>query len=96
MEEQLQDNIITLIDENGEEIRFDLLLSFDYEDKRYIALLPLDPVDGVGEDEVVLLEAVDEDGEEQYRGIESPILLEEVFNEFLELFDEEISENDEE
>jgi uncharacterized protein YrzB (UPF0473 family) len=96
MEEQLQDNIITLIDENGAEIRFDLLLSFDYEDKRYIALLPLDPVDGVGEDEVVLLEAVDEDGEEQYRGIESPILLEEVFNEFLELFDEEISENDEE
>lgn len=96
MEEQVQDNIITLIDENGAEIRFDLLLSFDYEDKRYIALLPLDPVDGVGEDEVVLLEAVDEDGEEQYRGIESPILLEEVFNEFLELFDESISENDEE
>ena len=29
MEEQLQDNIITLIDENGAEIRFDLLLSFD-------------------------------------------------------------------
>lgn len=96
MEEQLQDNIITLIDENGAEIRFDLLLSFDYEGKRYIALLPLDPVDGVGEDEVVLLEAVEEDGEEQYRGIESPILLEEVFNEFLELFDEDISENDEE
>lgn len=96
MEEQLLDNIITLIDENGAEVRFDLLLAFDYEGKRYAALLPLDQVEGVGEDEVVLLEAFEQDGEEQYRGIESPILLEEVFNEFLELFDEHIAENDEE
>ena len=94
MEERTQDTIITLLDENGAEVRFDLLLSFDYEEKRYIALLPLDAVENVGEDEVVLLEVINENGEENYRSIDSPILLDEVFQEFTELFEDLISEND--
>lgn len=96
MEDIMQDSIITLVEDDGTEVRFDLLLSFDYEGKRYIALLPIDPVENVGEDEVILLEVVKEDGEESYRSIESPILLQEVFDEFTELFEAEISENDEE
>ena len=95
MEELIQGNIITLVDEDGAEIQFDLLLAFDYEDKQYIALLPIEPVENVNEDEVVLLEVVHEDGEENYRSIENPILLNEVFNEFIELFEEIISENEE-
>ncbi|MDO4573345.1 MAG: DUF1292 domain-containing protein, partial [Clostridia bacterium] len=62
MEEQAQGSIITLLEENGAEVRFDLLLAFDYEGRRYIALLPVDPVENVGEDEVVLLEVVRENG----------------------------------
>ncbi len=96
MEDQTAGSIVTLLDEDGSEVRFDLLLAFDYEGKRYIALLPVDPVENVGEDEVVLLEVVREKGEESYRTIDSPILLEEVFNEFTELFEDTISENDEE
>ena len=95
MEDRAQDSIITLVDENGAEVRFDLLLSFDYEGKRYIALLPLDEVENVGEDEVVLLEVFQENGGEYYRSIENPILLDEVFQEFIDLFEEHISENDE-
>lgn len=95
MEEFTQDSMITLVDENGAEVRFDLLLSFDYEGKRYIALLPLDEVENVGEDEVVLLEVFTENGEENYRSIGNPILLDEVFQEFIELFEDHISENDE-
>ena len=95
MEEQTAGSIVTLLDEDGKEVRFDLLLAFDYESKRYIALLPVDPVENVGEDEVILLEAVRENGEETYRTIDNPILLDEVFNEFTELFEDEISENDE-
>ena len=94
MEEQNPGTIVTLLDEDNKEVRFDLLLSFDYESKRYIALLPVDPVDDVGEDEVVLLEVVKEDGQESYRTIDNPVLLDEVFEEFTELFEDSISEND--
>jgi uncharacterized protein YrzB (UPF0473 family) len=92
MEEQ--GNIIELIDENGNSVSFDLVMSFDYEGKRYAALLPVDNVDGVGEDEVVILEVVRGKGAESFVSIENPILLDEVFNEFLDLFDEMIDEDD--
>ena len=82
-------SIITLLDEKNQEVEFDLLMTFDYEGKRYIALLPMDKIEQVGEDEVVLLEIVRENGTEIYRPIENPVLLDEVFEEFLELFDEE-------
>ncbi len=86
MEEQ--NTIVELIDENGNTVRFDLVMTFDYEGKRYAALLPVEEVEGVGEDEVVLLEVVKDKGGENYVSIENPILLDEVFNEFVELFDE--------
>lgn len=94
--EELQDTIVTLLDEQEQPVRFDVLMTFDYEGKRYAAMLPVDPVEGVGEDEVVLLEIVRSKDGELYRPVQNPILLEEVFNEFQELFEEEISANDEE
>lgn len=94
--EEMQDTVITLLDEQERPVQFDLLMTFDYEGKRYAAMLPVDPVEGVGDDEVVLLEIVRQKDGELYRPIENPILLDEVFNEFQELFEEEISENDEE
>ena len=94
MEEK--DTIVTLIDEeNGQPVDFDLLLTFSYEGKRYAALQPLDDVEGVEDDEIVLLEIVKENGEESYRTIDNEILLDEVFAEFQDLFDEEDEGEDE-
>ena len=94
MEEK--DTIVTLIDEeNGQPVDFDLLLTFSYEGKRYAALQPLDEVEGVEDDEIVLLEIVKENGEESYRTIDNEILLDEVFAEFQALFDEEDEGEDE-
>ena len=96
MEEIQRDTIIELLDEQGHPVSFVLLMTFVYEGKRYAAMLPLESVEGVDEDEVVLLEIVrDKDGQ-LYRPIENPILLDEVFEEFQDLFEEEIAENDEE
>lgn len=86
MEEQ--NTLVTLIDEEGKEVEFDLVATFDYEKKRYAALLPMDDVEGVGEDEVVILEIVKSADGEIYRPIENEVLLDEVFNEFLEILDE--------
>ncbi len=94
MEEQ--GNLVTLLDPEGNEHEFDVLLNFDYEEKRYAALLPTEPIEGIGEDEVILLSVRTEKGETFFDPIENPILLDEVFREFTELFDEMDSEEDEE
>ena len=94
MEEQ--STIIELVDESGNNVKFDLVMTFDYEGKRYAALLPVDNVEGVGDDEVVLLEVVKDKNGENFVSIDNPILLDEVFNEFIELFDEMADEDDEE
>ena len=94
MEEQ--GNLVTLLDLDGKECEFDVLLNFDYEGKRYVALLPTGKVDGIGEDEILLLSVRTEKGETFFDPIENPILLDEVFREFEDLFDETISEADEE
>lgn len=89
MNTEERDTVITLIDDtSGEEVDFDLLLTFDYEGKRYVALQPLDDVDGVEEDEVVLLELVKDSEGDSFKSIDNEILLDEVFKEFQELFDE--------
>ena len=86
--------IITLLDENNREVDFDLVMTFNYEGKKYAALLPIDKVENVGDDEVVLLEVTGKSGEEDFKSIDNPILLEEVFNEFMDLFDEEMEKDD--
>ena len=86
MEEQ--NTIIELIDESGNTVKFDLVMTFDYEGKRYAALLPVDEVESVGDDEVVLLEVVKDKNGDNFVSIDNPVLLDEVFNEFIELFDE--------
>jgi uncharacterized protein YrzB (UPF0473 family) len=93
MEEQ--NTVIELVDESGTTVKFDLVMTFDYEGKRYAALLPIDNVENVGDDEVVLLEVVKEKNGENFVTIDNPVLLDEVFNEFIELFDE-MADGDEE
>ena len=48
MEEQEQGTIVELVDESGKTVQFDLVMTFDYEGKRYAALLPVGEVEGVG------------------------------------------------
>ena len=85
---------VTLLDENGKEVRFDHLLTFFYEGEKYIALLPVDDVENVGEDEVVLLHVVTKNSEDVYETIENEVLLDEVFDTFLELFEEMVEQED--
>lgn len=83
---------VTLLDENQKEVQFDHLMTFEHEEKHYIALMPLDEVDGIADDEVLILEVVSQDGEDAYIPVENEVLLEEVFDTFMELMDEEEEE----
>lgn len=86
--------IVSLIDENGDEVEFDHLLTFKHLDQMYVALQPLDDVEGIEEGEVVILQVVTENGEDQYITVENEILLEEAFQTFLELYEEMLDNED--
>ena len=86
---------ISLTDEDGTDVLFDHLLTFRYMEETYIALLPLQEVEGVNDGEVVLLR-INPEGNGDYLPIENPVMLEEVFAVFLELFDEMLDEEEEE
>ena len=94
LEDQELSSIVTLVDEDGREVEFDHLMTFEHEDKHYIALLALDPVEGVNDDEVVLLEVKEGEEEDLYVPIEDADVLEAVFETFQKLLDEQEDELD--
>lgn len=70
---------ITLTDDNGDDIHFELLDSFDHNNHSYAVLVPFEDVD----DEVVILEVLENNSEEpEYISVEDEILLNELFEIF--------------
>lgn len=85
-----QDNIIELVDENEQTVRFEHLMTVEHEGDAYVLLVPVDPVEDVGEDEVVILRIEpDEEGDDTYVGIEDEELLEAVFEKYLAMAEAE-------
>lgn len=86
---------IVLLDENGEEASFVHVLTFVYEGQKYVALEPAEQQDDE-EAEVVLLKVDNKDGQDYYNTIDNEILLNEVFDEFLDIVEEMEWEDEEE
>jgi len=70
--------VITLLDDNNEEVHFEILDAFEYKGKNYTVLLPYEE----GEDEVVILEIKHGEDEDEFISIDNETLLQELFNEF--------------
>ena len=63
-----EDNIITLNDENGNEVEFEFLDLIPYRQNEYVVLLPIGDSDG----QVVILQLKEIDDEtEEYVGVEN-------------------------
>ncbi|MBR5513043.1 MAG: DUF1292 domain-containing protein [Ruminococcus sp.] len=79
-DEEASENYITLTDDNGEDVSFEMLGTVEYQDRLFAVLIPFDEDD----DGVVILELVPtEDPEfEEFLGIDDEKLLNEVFEEF--------------
>lgn len=73
-----ENNIITLSDEDGNDLEFEFLDVIEYEEEEYIVLLPPD------DDEVVILkiDSNDDSETEDYIGVEDEELLEKLFELF--------------
>ena len=78
-----QENIITFVDENGEEVTFEYMDCIEYQGKEYLALLPVEE----DSNEVVILEIepVDEENE-NYLSVEDEDTLQAVYQIFKENF----------
>ena len=94
------DNIITLNDENGEEVKFEFLDLVDYENEQYVVLLPVleDGEEDDGEVVILKVEPQEENSEEEsYTSVDDEETLMNVFDIFKEKFKDEFDfvDNDE-
>ena len=74
-------SMLTLTDENGQDVDFEYLDCLEYQGKEYLVLMP------EGEDEIVILEVepVDEENE-NYLAVEDEATLNAVYDMFKEKF----------
>ncbi len=81
--EEEESSILTLTDENGEEMQFEYLDCIEYNGKEYLVLLPADEE----ENRIVILEIepVDEENE-NYVAVEDEITLDAVYDIFKERY----------
>ena len=79
--------VVTLEDEDGNEIEFELAAIMPHGDKQYAVLLPLEEDDGG----IVILEYQQTDDEEGdlYSDVEDEDILDAVFNKFKEAYADE-------
>ena len=76
-------SILTLTDENGEDIDFEYLDCLTYQDKEYLVLMPADEA----ETQIVILEVEPVDDEnENYLAVEDEELLDDVYGMFKEKY----------
>lgn len=59
----MEENIITLIDEDGKEVEFEVCLTLEAQGKDYAILLPIDDSDYDEDDDVALVFRIDSDEE---------------------------------
>ena len=79
--EEEETSILTLTDENGQDVDFEYLDCIEYQGKEYLVLMP------EGEDEIVIMEVepVDEENE-NYLAVEDEAVLDAVYAIFKEKF----------
>lgn len=81
-----REDIVQLVDEDGNEVDFEHLMTLEHEGNTYICLVPVEPMEDVAEDELVILRIeTDEEGNDYYTSIDDDAELDEVFEKYLEI-----------
>ena len=89
-----REDIVQLVDEDGTEVDFEHLMTLEHKGQTYICLVPVEPMEDVEEDELVILRIeTDADGNDVYATIEDDAELDAVFEKYLEIA--EADEDDE-
>ena len=93
IEENDDEAIVTLINENGDEINFIEIAGIAIDDNFYVILQPEEPMDGIGEDEALVFKVTEnEDGEDEFDIEVDEKTIDAVFEEYYRLLEEETTE----
>ena len=90
--EDERDDIVVLVDENGEEVEFEHIDTIEMNGNEYVVLAPLEEeeADEKDEEEVIILKIEHgEEGEDSFVTVEDEDELDEVFEEFQSRLEEE-------
>jgi len=82
---------ITFVDDEGNDVRFEILDVVTLDEKEYLVVLPVDETDSG----VLILEIKQEDGEEVYDTVTDDAEAERVFNKFQEEYGSDDEEDEE-
>lgn len=91
MNEEFGPDVLTLVDDEGNEHEFEVLDVIENDDGCFYALLPTfdDPQDSVeSEGTYYIFEAIEQDGEQQLAEVEDEDLLDKLAEQFESRFDE--------
>lgn len=86
------ENIVELIDENDNIVKFDHIMTLEHEGEKYALLSPIDDLEDVEEGEVVIMRIEEGDEQDAYVGIEDEDLLETIFQKYLAIVEAEDEE----
>ena len=66
-----REDIVELIDEDGNEVSFEHLMTLEHNGKSYICLVPVEPMEDIEEDELVIMRIeTDADGNDCYASVD--------------------------
>lgn len=83
-----EDDIITLMGDDGVEEEFYHIATIDYENKWYIFLHPVEEQEGIAEDEALIFEiSEDEEGNDMFNLVEDDELMDKVYAEYIKEVD---------
>ena len=88
------DNILTLNDEEGNEVEFEFLDLIEYDGEEYVILLPVEDEEDEeepGEVVILKLEDTDNEDEESYVSVDDEEILNAVFEKFKEKFKDDFN-----
>jgi len=91
----LGENILELTDDEGNQVQFEHLMTFEYGERFYVSLLPITPLEDFEDGEVLIMRVEENDDEEMFMPVETEEELEGAWNAFLELYNDEDEEDEE-
>ncbi len=86
--EELSD-VVELIDDTGRTLKFYHIGTMDYKEECYVFFQPAEEIPGTDEDDVIIFRIGGDEGNEVLLPVEDEALLDEVYEEFCRMMDED-------
>ena len=87
-QEELTD-IVELVDDTGRTLKFYHIGTIDYKNECYVFFQPAEEIEGTDEDDVIIFRIGGDEGHEVLLPVEDEALLDEVYEEFCRIMEED-------